>query len=197
MCSNRDMGRSAQRNQEDVKEKGIFDTRFFEALVETHSEALYRFAKSIVKDDDHADDVVQEVFLYVWKNRQSVDVSKNIRSWLFSITYSRAVDHVRKYKKITMFSDLDTNEDESFGVDIVDKEPLADDVFDREVDAALVRAALDSLSEADRLLINLYVVEEMTFDEIAHVLKRPLNTVKSRYRRLLLKLKEYLAPKHE
>jgi len=191
------VSRDIQSNQNSGDEQGVFNTRFFEVLVETHSEGLYRFAKSIVKDDDSADDVVQEVFLYVWKNRMSVDMSRNIRSWLFSITYSRAIDHIRKHKKITMFSDLDTDQDESFGTDIIDNELLADDLFDREINATLVQEGLNTLSEADRLLINLYVVEEMTFDEIAQVLKRPLNTVKSRYRRLLIQLKKHLAPKYE
>jgi RNA polymerase sigma-70 factor (ECF subfamily) len=189
--------RNDQYGEENVVKKGTFDTRFFEVLIETHSQALYRFARSIVKDDDGAKDVVQETFLYVWKARLGIDMSKNIKSWLFSITYSRAIDYVRKYKKIVMFSGLDTDEGESFGVDIKDDELLADDVFDREVDVAVVQQSLDTLSETDRLLINLHVAEEMTFAEIAHVIEQPLNTVKSRYRRILLKLRKYLAPKYE
>jgi RNA polymerase sigma-70 factor, ECF subfamily len=191
------MGRVVKSAQDNSQERGVFDTRFFEVLVENHSEALYRFARSIVKDDDGADDVVQDVFLYVWKNRLSIDMGRNIRSWLFSITYSRAIDHIRKYKKTTFFSALEVDQDESFGVDIADEELLADDVLDRKMDVSLIQESLNTLPEGDRMLINLYIAEEMTFDEISQVLKQPLNTVKSRYRRLLIKLKQHIAPKYE
>jgi RNA polymerase sigma-70 factor, ECF subfamily len=191
------MGRGVKSDRDNAQERGVFDTRFFEVLVESHSDALYRFARSIVKDDDGADDIVQDVFLYVWKNRESVDMGRNIRSWLFSITYSRAIDHIRKHKKTTFFSALEVDQDEPFGADVADEELLADGLVDRQMNISLIQESLNTLSEGDRLLINLYVAEEMTFDEISQVLKQPLNTVKSRYRRLLIKLKQHLAPKYE
>jgi RNA polymerase sigma-70 factor (ECF subfamily) len=189
---------SLQKNnhEDDVLENAV-DSRLFEALVESYSDSLWRFARSIVKDDDLAEDILQETFLYIWKNRISLNKNRNIKSFLFTIVRSRSIDSLRKNKRMIVFSDMDDDDDSEYAAGIEDEGLLAHEIFDKKVDERVVKEALNTLSESERLIISLHIVECMTFDDVADILKKPLNTVKSTYRRSLMKLKGELAPKYE
>ncbi|MGH3041768.1 MAG: RNA polymerase sigma-70 factor [Gaiellaceae bacterium] len=72
------------------------DARIFARLFAVHADALRRYAQRFVRTRDIAEDVVQEVFLGLWERRTRVDVSGNIRAYLYTATRSRAVDRLRR-----------------------------------------------------------------------------------------------------
>ena len=84
------------------------------------------------------------------------------------------------------------DEDSDFESSLPDTEPLQDEIFTKKESEENLKKALDKLSESQRLLIYLHINEELTFEEIAGVLDKPMNTVKSRYGRALSKLRELL-----
>ena len=67
----------------------------FDQLFERYSQALYRFSKSLLKNHEDAEGVVQEVFFRIWKSRRAIDESRSFSSYLFSIAHNVVVDQFR------------------------------------------------------------------------------------------------------
>jgi len=74
-------------------------TRAFDQLFERYSQRLYRFSKSLLKNHEDAEGVVQEVFFRIWKNRDELNERKSFQSFLFSIAYNLIVDQFRQRVK--------------------------------------------------------------------------------------------------
>ena len=88
-------------------------------------------------------------------------------------------------------------EDEDFEETIVDEKPLQDELFIEKENVGKVEEALKALSEDQVEVVTLHYSENLSFEEIAEVLQKSINTVKSQNRRALEKMKKYLenAPK--
>ena len=105
------------------------------------------------------------------------------------VTRNTALDYIKK-KKTLSFSELNNvEEDISFADTLRDPEPLPSEIFDRAQLKTEVMNALNTLHPDHRAVLIMHYHEEMTFDEIAVVMKKPMNTVKSWHRRALEKIR--------
>ena len=90
-------------------------------------------------------------------------------------------------------SDFDTNDGHNYLTETTaDPETLPSELIEKAENKKLIAGALDTLSVEDREILTLHYQEDMTFETIGKILKKPLNTVKSRHRRALSRLKTYL-----
>ena len=81
------------------------------------------------------------------------------------------------------------NGNSDFESNLVDSEPLPDEIFTKqEAEGALLKA-LSQLPDNQKLIIHLHVTEELTYEEISEIIGRPMNTVKGQFRRAILKLR--------
>ncbi len=129
-----------------------------------------------------AEDLVQQVFMAAWKGRDRFDPSKgSLAAWLSGITRFKAIDHLRAAGRRPSVPT-----DQVEGLDPV--EPAVDQVVDRMV----LAAALDSLPEARREVVELGFFHDLSHPEIAEKLDLPLGTVKSHMRRGLEALQREL-----
>lgn len=71
----------------------------FDRLFEKYSDKLYNFSCSILKNEEDAKEIVQEVFFRLWSERKKIDADKSLKSLLFTITYRIIIDHLRKQLK--------------------------------------------------------------------------------------------------
>lgn len=168
--------------------------RAFDGLINRHSQAIYRFALRLLASQEDAHDVAQETFIKAWKNLKKFDTDKNFKTWIFSIARNSAIDKIRRKKSIA-FSTLDDNgleEENSFDANIPDDQLLPNEIFEQNENVALIKNALGSISFDQKTVVLLHHGEEMTFEEISEVLNKPMNTVKSQYRRGLLSLKKFI-----
>jgi RNA polymerase sigma-70 factor (ECF subfamily) len=162
------------------------DERAVEALYARYSGPLYSLAYQVTGGDRFAQDVVQEVFVAVWKDAGRFDPSRGaLSSWLFALARHKAIDLVRKEANVrrhTADVDLELRE--------------ADDDVDREtwlrVRRDAVRAAITQLPEAQRTALELAFFGGLTHVEVAERLDIPLGTAKTRIRTALLKLRDIL-----
>lgn len=169
--------------------------RAFSELVERHLVPLYSFIYRLVGNAHDAEDVIQEAWVKIWKNMPKYNSTKNFKAWLFAIARNCAIDFLRK-KKALVFSDFENDEGENVLTDtLTDTAPLPDEQMERAYDREYVERMLMSLPHASRELLLLHHMEGLTFDEIAMIVGRPLNTVKSSYRRVLLHIRALNAPK--
>ena len=164
----------------------------FEKLVARYLKPIYNFVYRLSGNPEEAKDITQDVFLRVWKNIGKYDPKNAWSTWIYSIARNATIDYLRK-KKALIFSDLDNDEmDESFANSIPDKMPLPDEIFEQKEIEQRIEDALQKISFNYRTVVILHWKEGMTFEEVAKVLGKPMNTVKSQYRRALVLLRDLL-----
>jgi RNA polymerase sigma factor (sigma-70 family) len=152
------------------------DGSALESLYERYGRPAYALARRILADEQLAQDVVQEVFLTVWRDSSRYDTSRGgFSSWLLTMTHHKAVDAVRREENLRK---------RRAAPDVLDLTVSdAPDVVD-EVWAALrrdrVRTALADLPDAQREALGLAYFGGYTQREIAKLTDTPLGTVKTR-----------------
>ena len=173
-------------------------------LIARHTGAIYHFVYRLVKDRQEAEDITQETFVKVWRNLKRYIHDTSFTPWLFTIARNTTLDHLRK-KKMLVFSELtqslseDADNAVPFEETLPDEQPLPQELLASNETATLLSTALDALPFVYREVLVLRYKEDFSFGEIATILGRPENTVKSQCRRGLQQLREKLlaAPIYE
>jgi RNA polymerase sigma-70 factor (ECF subfamily) len=147
-----------------------------EALYRRYGRACYGLARRILTDEQFAQDVVQEVFLTVWRDASRFDPARGgFSSWLLSMTHHKAVDAVRREenlrKRRTTAEVLEETESEA---------PQVDDQVWSLLRRERVRTVLGTLPEPQREALTLAYFGGYTQREIAGLTSTPLGTVKTR-----------------
>lgn len=170
------------------------DPKAFEELVSRYSTSLYNFIYRLCGNKEEAYDLTQEVFIKIWKNIGKYNPKQRFSTWMFSIARYTTIDWFRKKKNI-LFSTLDKNtteEDEKFEDSLIDTEPLAHELFEREEQNQSLQKGLERLSLDQRTVIVFHHANDLTFKEIAEIMHKPLNTVQSHYRRGIISLRKHV-----
>lgn len=162
------------------------DERALEELVRRFERPLYSLAYRVAGTDRFAEDVVQEVFVAVWRNADRYDPLRGaVSSWLLTMTRFKAIDMLRREtgpKRRTVDVDLSLR-------------PAEDDVHEEtwmRTRGETVRAALGDLSDAQREAVTLAFMNGLTHVEVAEALAIPLGTAKTRIRVGLMQLRMVL-----
>ncbi len=152
----------------------------FAYLYDNYSGALFGIIHSIVTDREIANDVLQHVFINIWRKIESYDSSKGrLFTWMLNIARNSAIDEIRSKG----FRDSQKNQSLSGNVDVaaVVTTPSIDDVG--------LRKLLTKLKEELRVLVDLSYFQGFTHEEIAKMMNIPLGTVKTRIRSALIQLR--------
>lgn len=161
-------------------------------LIQRHTKSVLYFVARFCGFGSEAEDVTQEVFIKVWKNLKKFDKTKKFKTWLYRIARNTAIDHLRTKKQLVDLNKFSEDEEDGWG-ELPDFTPSAFDslVVREQVDK--VQAAIAELPEIYRTVLDLYFREELSLAEIAEVLDEPVDTIKSRHRRGVVKLKEQVS----
>jgi len=168
------------------------DEESLAVLIRRYLGPVYGFVKKYTGNPDDASDITQEAFVKAWKSIKRFDRARSFRTWIFTIAKRTAIDWLKK-KNALPFSALEGGKQGSSFA-----ESLADDsvsVFEQlllKQSSRELAAAISKLPPNYGPVINLRVNDELTFQEISRKLKKPLNTVKSQYRRATVMLKDLL-----
>lgn len=157
------------------------DTEAFSLLYDNYSSALYGLISVIVKDDEAAQDILQDVFVKIWNNVASYQKEKGtLFTWMLNIARNTAIDTLRsknkKYEIRSIDSDvyiLDNNHNTSLNTDTLG-----------------VKQAVEKLKHEHKEMIDLVYFGGYTQDEISKELNMPLGTVKTRVRAALIELRK-------
>jgi RNA polymerase sigma-70 factor (ECF subfamily) len=159
-------------------------------LYDRYASRLMGLAQRILGDTGEAEEVLQEVFLYVWRAAASFDASRGtVLAWLLVVTRSRAIDRVRGRRPASRAG--------LRGLDEVAETASREDV---EANSAtrqwesLCRSAIAELPADQRRALELAYFAGLTHQEIAEETATPLGTVKTRVRLGLMKLRERIRP---
>lgn len=139
-----------------------------------------------------AEEIVQEVFLSVWRNAATFAPDRGtFRAWVFQIAHYRVLNELRRRSRQPQL------EDDPDGVRMAqtpDPTPGPDDVVAGEAQRLEVREALEALPEGQRRAVEMAFLEGLTHEQVAANLRLPLGTTKTRIRAGLQKLRVGLAP---
>lgn len=167
----------------------------FEILMRRHNQLLFRCARSMVKQDAEAEDVVQEAYLRAWRALASFRADSRLATWLVRIVRNEALGRLRGHKADIIplgaaLSPLAAKEDDSM-VDEIGLSP--EQALFRQQMRGLLEARIDHLPEVFRSVFVLRAVEEMSVEDVAQLLEIPEATVRSRFFRARSLLREGMA----
>lgn len=149
----------------------------FNTAVDNFSDTLYRFIKSSLKDDDRANDIVQDAYEKLWKHVTEIDF-RVVKSWLFTTAYNNMIDIIRKEKRMTTLDNIH-NDDFSHSMQYSDLNEI-------------LHAALEKLPEYQKIPILLRDYEGYTYREISVITGLTEAQVKINIYRGRLALKSYI-----
>jgi len=159
----------------------------FEETMLPHMDAAHNLAKWLLRNEQDAQDVVQEAYLRAFKSFGGFHGS-NGRAWLLTIVRNASYTLLKKNRAV----DLTTTFDEEIHAIGHDSASPAT-ILEHAEDAELIRGVMDKLPTEFREILTLRHQEGLSYKEIADIVKIPTGTVMSRLARARAKLKEYLA----
>jgi RNA polymerase sigma-70 factor, ECF subfamily len=154
------------------------------SLYDRYSSIVYSVALRVLQDTGAAEDVLQEIFMQLWRSPGAFDASRgNMAAWLAVIARNRAIDALRRRRPQ---DDIETV--------VVSVEPDLASEAERSRAMEKVRGALEAMPSPQRSALEMAYFEGLTHAEIAAKTGEPLGTVKTRIRTGLIALRKVLAP---
>lgn len=161
------------------------DQQSFSYLYDNYSGALYTIVLQVVPDRELASDVLQEVFVNIWRKIESYDATKGrLFTWMLNVARNLAIDMVR--------SKAYQNAQKNQGMPETEFFDKAGGSSQLSVDNIGLRKIVNKLKAEHRVLIDMAYFNGYTHEEIAQLQGLPLGTVKTRIRSALTQLREYL-----
>jgi RNA polymerase sigma-70 factor (ECF subfamily) len=169
-----------------VKRAQEGDRDAFRELVENYQRKVYSICYGMLKDNDDALDVSQEVFVKVYRYLEKFNHQSSFYTWLYRITHNTCIDYIRKntrVRKVEYDDRIGRDADEIEGGEHVLPSTLGlnpDKVYGRKELREKMLEALETLSEKHRTILILREVEGLSYEEMAEVLNISKGTVMSR-----------------
>lgn len=162
-------------------------------VIDTHTPALYNFIRRFRFDNEEAQDILQDVYIKVWKNFETFNKTQaSFKTWIFTITKNTIYDALRKRKR----SNQITITNEEIGDEVGDDSSDILKTLERTASKEVLLGAIDTLGDYEKTVLLLHFEEDMTFNELSIMLDISPNTIKSTYRRALIKLKSAIEGMH-
>jgi len=167
------------------------DEYAYDLLVKRYKDPLMSFIFRFVNDKTDAEDILQETFLRLYKNKHYYKEIAKFSTWIYTIAGNLAKTELRKKKRRNFFSIhnfMDTEKD----YELPDKGITPDREANSNITNLEIQKAIDKLSAKFKQVILLRDVQGFSYEEIAKIVNVPLGTVKSRVNRARLKLQQDL-----
>ncbi len=168
-------------------QNSLNDPEQYRHIINRYRQKLLRYVIHLGIGDSY-EDILQEVFIKVYRNLNAYDDSFLFSSWIYRITHNEVMSHFRKKKNMPISLESFPDPDFLLKEDVVDEE----DVFDPEN----ITRAINSLDQKYKDVIVLKYFELKSYDEMADILQKPPGTIAILLNRAKQKLKEILSKNH-
>jgi len=156
--------------------KTLSDKQYFGEVVDRYEAKLTRYVARLgIRNPDDQLDVLQDIFLKVYKNLNAFDTSMQFSSWIYRISHNEAISSYRK-KNVRPEGHLVADSEELLGF-LSAKEDGADVDFDKTINAEQVNSALLKIEDKYRQVLILRFFEHKEYEEISDILKIPIGSV--------------------
>ena len=186
----------AELSDEDVMERcALGSEAAFRALVQRYRTRLMNLVCRFINDRDRAEEISQEVFLRVYRNRERYRKSGKFSTWIFTIAVNLTKNEIRSRVRHKGTFSLDAVDEEGGqGMSFPDLGPGPDEDLNAAEIRSKVAEALEKIPPRYREAVILRDVEGLSYEEVGEILRIPGGTVRSRINRARLMLKERLKP---
>lgn len=159
--------------------------KYFNELVQKYSEQLYWHVRTLVGSHEDADDLLQEIFLKVWKALPRFRGDSDVFTWIWRIATNEALSHLRKarVRAVLSFTHLEAEAER-----IADPDPY----FDGNAALKSLRKAIDALPDKQRLVFSMRYYEELSYEQISEITGTSVGALKASYHIAYEKIKQYL-----
>jgi RNA polymerase sigma-70 factor (ECF subfamily) len=183
-----------QISDEDLIEKfQRGDIYAYELIVKRYKDQLLNFVYRFLGNHEEAEDVVQETFLRVYRNRHAYKRVAKFSTWIYTIAGNLARTELRRRNRRRIFSLSNMGvEDKEYEIsdDVLSPERHTNTVLSEEI----IQKEINKLSPKFREVIILRDIQELSYEEISKIIRVPIGTVKSRVNRARLRLQSRLKP---
>lgn len=157
----------------------------YTAIIKKYQEKLYWHIRRMVVDHDDANDVLQNVFIRVWKGLENFREDSQLYTWLYRIATNESLTFIEQQKKRGSVS----LNDEDAGLS---NKVRADEHFDFQKLEWKLQLAIQQLPEKQRVVFNLRYYDEMPYEEMSKVLETSEGALKASYHHAVKKIEEFI-----
>lgn len=169
------------------------DAHAFELLVTRYQGQIYNLCLRMTGNPEDAADMTQEAFLKVWKHLESFQFDSAFATWLYRLASNCCLDFLRSQKRRPTVSMTVENEEEGEQVmEIPDAQPTPEEAAISNEEREQLHMAMAQLDDEQRQILTLRVVNDLSYHDIAEILKVKEGTVKSRLSRARENLRKKL-----
>jgi RNA polymerase sigma-70 factor (ECF subfamily) len=158
----------------------------FSMLVEKYQQRIYWHIRKMVIDHDDTDDIMQEVFIKVWKGLDNFREDSSLYTWIYRISTHECLNFLNRRRRRSMFSLSDMNHELSEKLD------HSSYIDGTEIQLKLQKALL-KLPDKQRMVFNMKYFDEMKYDEIAEITGTSVGGLKASYHLAVKKIEDYLS----
>ncbi len=159
------------------------DSKAFEVLVNQYKNMVFSIALKMVANKENAEEVAQDSFIKVFKSIKNFKGDSKFSTWLYRITYNTSLDYIKKNKKHKQNYNLD----EITLNQIIETENALEQL-EKEEFKQLIKKCLYQLKEEDQVILTLYYFEDLSLQEIAVIINKNYNQVRTNLHRSRKKL---------
>ena len=173
-------------NTASVSTGTAYDDIAFERLFKEHFKALHAYANVMLRDDEMAEEMVQNVFLKLWEKRDDLNVEVSVKAYLYKMVHNACLNHFKHTKTKAKYEDYATYSLPS------EEESAAKKLELKELEAR-ISEALNELPQQCRIIFQMSRFEELKYKEIAEQLGLSIKTVENQMGKALRIMRTQLA----
>ena len=171
------------------------DRQAFDSLIRKYEERAYQYAHRLTSNPEEASDIVAEAFVRVFNALKNFKGQSSFSTWLYRILTNCYLDH-RKRERNRQHQSLEASlrlDGGEVQMQVEDQAPRADEIVEQNEREQAVQAALGHMPEYQQVMLVMYHIEALSYEDISDALDLPIGTVKSRLNRARLALRDRLA----
>jgi len=134
------------------------------------SDKILRHAGYMLKSEEKGRDVVQDVFLKLWQNRQELDKIKNIEAYIVRMTHNRCMDIIKSNRFVTIDNESKIKLNKA-SLDLSKQIELSES-------AAIIKKLINRLPEGQKTVIELRDIDQLSYEEISKITNQNINTIR-------------------
>jgi RNA polymerase sigma-70 factor (ECF subfamily) len=155
------------------------DSASFALLLERHRAPVIHFLYRMILNQPVAEELAQEVFLRVYRSRESYEPTAKFTTWLFRIATHLALNHIRDGKNEKAHESLDEEAQDGVSRQVADRQRSAEEELIRRARMREIRSAIEALPGKQRAAVLMHKYQEMEYSQIAGALNCSESAVKS------------------
>lgn len=162
------------------------DENAFKYFFDTYYDDLCNFVNGYLRDETLSEDVVQSIFIYLWENRGSIPLNSSIKSYLYTASKNKSLNHLRNEKNKHRI------EGELFAQTVLFSDEMADKYLEFEELKTILSSAIEVLPQQCKTIYQLSRDEGLSHKEISERLGLTVKTVENQITIAIRKIKDYL-----